>query len=94
MSLLNAAVALQVLDLLDRKRRDMLFVLAILNAERGYLHVAEGYAKECLALMKRIGTDSCAECAATAPTIEGVALPEFLHEATVRGRLQSRGVAI
>jgi len=88
MSLLNASVLTKELDLLDRKRAEILFVLAILNAKRGYVRVAKGYAEECILLLHRIGADSYKECATNFTCLEGVAMPEFLHEDVVRARLK------
>lgn len=88
MSLLDAVPAVLELDSLDRRRAEMLFALSVLNARRGYLHVAKGYGRECLALLGRIGTDTCAECATSTTSIYGVLLPDFLHQDTVRAALK------
>ena len=94
MSLLNASAALNELAQLDRKRAETLFVLAVLNVRHGYLHVAEGYAKECIFLLRRIGTESYEDCATNRIALEGVVLPEFLHEDVVRSRLGLLGVGV
>ena len=88
MSLINASVALRELDSLDRKKAEILFTLAILNARHGYGRVAKGYAEECILLLRRIGTETYEECATSVVCCQGVALPEFLHEDVVRARLK------
>ena len=88
MSILNAVSVLNELETLDRRKTQVLFVLAILNAKHGYPCVAKGYAEECILLLRRIGTDSYEECATNIPSLGGVLLPELLHEEVVRERLK------
>ena len=92
MSLLKAANAMRELDSLERQRAEHLFVLAMLNAGRGYMRVAKGYAEECILLLRKIGTDSYEECATSTVCLEGVSMPEFLHEGVVRHRIEHFGV--
>lgn len=94
MSLLDAVSVLKELDTLDRKRAETLYVLAILNAQRGYKRVAKGYAEECIRLLRHIGTRTYEECATNSVCLGEVMLPEFLHEDVVRARLQSLGVSV
>lgn len=94
MSLHNASKALRELALLDRKRAETLFVLAILSARHGYSLVARGYAEECIALLGRLGTESYEDCATNFVRLEGVELPELLHEDVVRNRLSAYGVQV
>ncbi len=83
MSLLKVMSAVRELHSLDRKRAEMLYVLATLNARQGYFLVAKGYAEECLLLLSQIGSNSYEECATNLVCVEGVCLPEFLHEGVV-----------
>lgn len=94
MSLLDASAALRELDSLDRKRAETLFVLAVLNANHGYYRVARGYAEECILLLSRIGTESYEECATNFVCLQGIVLPEFLHEGVVRARLKELEVQV
>lgn len=94
MALLNSYSALKELDSLDRKKAEMLYVLAVLNAKHGYKLVAKGYAEECIKLLRHIGDKTYKECATTTVCIGGVALPEFLHEDVVRQQLTYHGVQV
>ncbi len=94
MSLLNASSALRELDSLERKKAEVLFVLAVLSAKHGYKSIAKGCAEECILLLRRVGAESYEECATSVVNLEGVILPDFLHEDTVRARLMSFGVQV
>jgi len=94
MSTTNAISALKNLHILDLKKAEMLFALAILNAQHGYRRVAKGYAEECISLLKRIGTNTLEDCVTNLISLEGVAMPEFLHENVVRVRLESYDIHI
>ena len=72
----------------------MLYVFAILSAKSGYCHIAKGAAEECILLLRKIGADTMEECATQTVSIEGVTLPEFLHEGVVRERLGMYGILL
>lgn len=94
MSLSRAISTLREVETLDRKSAEAFFVLAVLTARRGYLRIAKGCAEECVLRLRKMGTDTREECATHETVIEGVTLPEFLHEEVVQDRLRAYNVRL
>jgi hypothetical protein len=94
MSLLAAVHAFGEIDSLERRRAETLYASAVLLARSGYGHAAKGFGKECIALLKKIGTDTQEECATHMASVCGVPLPEYLHEDVVRDRLGGFAVVL
>jgi hypothetical protein len=92
MSLMNATAMFKEIDALERKRAEMLYATAVASAQSGYSRVAKGFAEECILLLRKIGTNTYQECATGAPCLEGVTMPDFLHEGVVRERLKTFGI--
>ena len=94
MSLNNVVTAQKLLNTLSRERAETLYVLAVLNAKSGYQEVAAGYARECIKSLKLMGTDTLEECTTNLVCLEGVFIPEFLHEDVVRANLRALKVKL
>jgi hypothetical protein len=80
--------------MLDRRRAEALFALAIITARSGYLRAAKGFAEECVLLLQQIGMDTREDCATHATHVQGVLLPEFLHTEVVHDRLRAYNVRL
>lgn len=77
-----------------RQEAEFFYVLAILYARNGKKYIVAGYAKECLELLKKLGTETMRDCATSLTCVEGVCLPEFLHEGTLANGLKPYGIKV
>ena len=94
MPFFNTIAAAKTLNDCRHKEAETLYVLAVLYARHGYKEVATGFGRECIGLLRRLGTDTMEDCATNFVCLEGVALPEFLHEDVVRDRLKTHKIEV
>lgn len=71
-----------------RNAAEYAYVLAQLHKRAGDDEQAIRFGREAIALLDKCQMKSMEECAARNVVIEGVALPDFIHQDVVRDRLQ------
>lgn len=72
-----------------RNAAEHAYALAVLYQRQGNLDEAVRFGREAITLLGQCPTDTLNECAARNTILEGVAIPDILHEAVIRDRLQS-----
>lgn len=71
-----------------RNAAEYAYVLAQLHKRAGNNDEAIRFGREAIALFDKCRMESLEECAARNVVIEGVALPDLIHQDVVRDRLQ------
>lgn len=71
-----------------RNAAEYAYVIAMLHKRAGNNDEVVRYGREAIALFDKCRMDSMEECAARNVVIEGVALPDLIHQDVVRDRLQ------
>lgn len=79
---------------LRKATAEHLYALAIWHAKHGLKEVAAGYARECLALLKTLGSETMEDCACTTNKLEDIFIPELMHEDVVKRDLARYGVTL
>lgn len=70
-----------------KKAAELAYVIAMNAKHNGNEQKAIEFGKECLRLLDIVGPQTMEECTPIFTTINGVALPEFLHQDVVKDRL-------
>src|SRR3989344_1696844 len=71
-----------------RNAAEYAYVLAMLHKQAGNDEQAIRFGREAIALFDKCRMDTMEECAARNVVVEGVALPDLIHQDVVRDRLQ------
>ena len=71
-----------------RNAAEYAYVIAMLHKRAGNNDEAVRYGREAIALFDKCQMETMEECAARNVVIEGVALPDLIHQDVVRDRLQ------
>lgn len=75
-------------DVDPRNAAEYAYVLAQLYKQAGNNEQAIRFGRESIALLNRCKLDTTIECSTQNVVIEGIALPEFIHQDVVRDRLK------
>jgi hypothetical protein len=70
-----------------RNAAEHAYALAMLNKRVGDNDKAVKFGREALAHLNKCRLESASDCATINVVIEGIALPEFIHQEVVRDRL-------
>jgi len=70
-----------------KKAAELAYVIAMKSKRNGNSIKAVEFGKECLRLLDLTNPQTMDECAPIFTVVNGVALPEFLHQEVVRDRL-------
>ncbi|MEX0918408.1 MAG: hypothetical protein WDZ85_00335 [Candidatus Paceibacterota bacterium] len=71
-----------------RNAAEHAYVLAVIHKRAGNSEEAIRYGREAVALFDKCQMETMEECSARNVVIEGIALPELIHQDVVRDRLQ------
>lgn len=68
------------------------YTKAIIYALAGDIHIAEGYARESIAILAEVNTDTLEACLTDTIVKNGVLIPEIFHEDVVRAHMKRYGI--
>lgn len=71
-----------------REAAELAYVIATLKRREGDREGAAQYARRAIDLFKSVPTDTLEDCAARNTVIDGIALPDLIHEDVVRERFK------
>ena len=77
-----------------RRAAEVAYVLAQLLLKSGNQKEAIYFGRECISLFDRCKMETEEDCAARYTVLEGVALPDFIHQEVVKNRLALAGLEL
>jgi len=83
-----------LVDCDPRRAAETAFALAAEAKKRNEIEAVQDWAYECLELLGGLPCESMDDCAVSVPTIEGIPMPDFLHEGVVRERFQEMNIPL